>query len=43
MQFHPTDALLGKPIHFNQLELNDLVRDLCLSKQYAGAIDIKVY
>ena len=34
MQFHPTDALLGKPIHFNQLELNDLVRDLYLSKQY---------
>ena len=35
MEFRPTDALLGKPILFNQLELNDLVRDLYLPKQYA--------
>ena len=35
MEFHPTDVLLEKPILFNQLELNDLVRDLYLPKQYA--------
>ena len=32
MEFCPTDALLGTPILFNQLELNDLVRDLYLPK-----------
>ena len=35
LEFHPTDALLGKSILFNQLELNDLGRDLYLPKQYA--------
>ena len=35
MEFRPTDALLEKPILLNLLELNDLVRDLYLPKQYA--------
>ena len=35
MQFPPTDDLLGNPIRLSQLELNDLVRDLYLPKQYA--------
>ena len=34
MEFRPTDALLGKSILFNQVELNDLVRDLYFPKQY---------
>ena len=34
MEFRPTDALLGKSILFNQLGLNDLVRDLYFPKQY---------
>ena len=35
MEFRPTDDLLGKPVLLNLLELNDLVRDLYLPKQYA--------
>ena len=31
MEFRPTDAFLGELIFFSKLELNDLVRDFCLS------------
>ena len=35
IEFRPSDTLLVKPILLNQLELNDLVRDLYLPKRYA--------
>ena len=47
IDFHPRDALLGKPIVFNQSELNDFVRDLYLPKQYAellaSGLNVKTY
>ena len=42
MEFRPTDALLGKPIPFNQLELNDLVRDLYLPNRYAELLALRL-
>ena len=42
IEFHPTDALVGKPILFNQLELNDLFTDLYLPKQYAELLETRL-
>ena len=42
LEFHPKDTFLGKPILFNQLELNDMVRDLYLPKQYSELLALRL-
>ena len=42
MEFHPKDAFLGKPILFSQLELNGMVGDLYLPKQYSELLALRL-